>query len=110
MDVTVDLKEVTSCSSVTLGFISDKPSYVFLPEHVSVAVSENGEDFIEVASKEHGVEKEDDPDILADFTYDFQPVQARFVKVTITPVKALPEWHYAAGKRSYFFMDEIMVK
>lgn len=110
VDVTVDLKEVTSCSSVTLGFISDKPSYVFLPEHVSVAVSENGEDFVEVASKEHGVEKEDDPDILADFTYDFQQVQARFVKVTITPVKVLPEWHYAAGKRSYFFMDEIMVK
>ena len=110
VEITVDLKEVTECGTVTLGFISDKPSYVFLPEHVSVAVSENGKDFVEVASKEHGVEKEDDPDILADFTYDFLPVQARFVKVKITPVKFLPDWHYAAGKRSYIFLDEIIVR
>ena len=75
-----------------------------------MAVSEDGENFTEVAAVEYEVEGKDSPDMLKDFTLSFPETSARFVKVTATPVQSIPEWHYAAGKRTYVFVDEIIVR
>ena len=110
VELTVDLGEATSISNVTLGFLANKPSYIFLPEFVTVSVSENGEDFVEVASVNHGVEGKDDPDTVVDRSYDFAQTNARYVRVKLTPVASIPDWHYAPGKRTFVFVDEIIVK
>ena len=40
----------------------------------------------------------------------FAETSSRYLKLTVTPVPSIPEWHYAAGRRTYFFIDEIIVK
>ena len=110
VDITIDMEETAPYSSVTLGMLADKPSYIFFPEKLAVAVSEDGENFTEVAAVEYEVEGKDSPDMLKEFTLSFPETSARFVKVTATPVQSIPEWHYAAGKRTYVFVDEIIVR
>ena len=110
VDIIVDMEETHPYRSVTLGCLSDKPSYIFLPYSVVVSVSEDGQTYQEVASQEYGVEAKDAPDKLADLTLAFDETSSRYVKLTVTPVPAVPEWHYAAGRRTYFFVDEIIVK
>ena len=109
VDIIVDMEQTEPYSSVTVGMITDKPSYVFLPVKLAVAVSEDGENYTEVALQEYEVEGQDAPDALKDFTLTFPETSARYLKITAVPVQAIPEWHYAAGRRTYVFFDEIMV-
>ena len=51
-----------------------------------------------------------DPDTLVDRSYDFAQVNAQYVRVKLTPVQSIPDWHYASGKRTFVFVDEIIVK
>ena len=110
VSLTIDMEQTEPYSSVTVGMISDKPSYVFFPEKIVVEVSEDGENFHEVAVADNGVENETDPDMLKDFILTFPETTARYIKVTIEPVKNIPDWHYAAGRRTYIFVDELIVR
>ena len=110
VSLTIDMEQTEPYCSVTVGMITDKPSYVFFPEKITVAVSEDGENFAEVAVLDNGVEGENDPDILKDFTLTFPETSARYIKVTIVPVQSVPEWHYASGRRTYAFVDELIVR
>ena len=110
VSLTIDMEQTEPYSSVTVGMISDKPSYVFFPEKISVAVSEDGENFCEVAVVVNGVDNDTDPDELKDYVLSFPETSARYIKVTIEPVKNIPDWHYAAGRRTYVFLDELIVR
>ena len=109
VDIVLDMKKAQSFSSVVLGMLSNKPSYLFLPESVTISVSEDGKEYREVAAESYGVESKDSPDVATDLQISFAKVKARYVKVSITPVKTIPDWHYAAGKRTFVFVDEIMI-
>ena len=110
VDIVVDMAETAPYSSLTVGMISDKPSYIFFPEKLAVAVSEDGETYTEVAVGEYGVEAKDAPDMLKEFTLSFPETSARYIKLTASPVQSIPEWHYAAGRKTYVFIDEIIVR
>ena len=110
VDIIIDLEQTESCSSITVGMLSNKPSYIFLPQRLSVAVSEDGVEYAEVAVQDYGVEAKDAPDKASDLTLSFPAASARFVKVTVTPVEAMPEWHYNPGGRTFVFVDEIMIR
>ena len=110
VDIIVDMDQTEPYSSVTLGLLSNKPSYIFLPQRLSVAVSEDGENYNEVAALDYDIEGQDAPDTVVDRTLEFPATSARYVKVTVTPVEAMPDWHYAPGKRTFVFIDEVIVK
>ena len=110
VDIMIDMDETDPYSSVTLGCLSDKPSYIFFPYSVVVSVSDDGQTYAEVAREEYGIEAKDSPDKLSELSISFAETSSRYLKLTVTPVPAIPEWHYAAGRRTYFFIDEIIVK
>ena len=110
VDIVIDMEETEPYSSVTVGMLADKPSYIFFPEKLAVAVSEDGENYTEVAAEEYAVADKDAPDMLKEFTFSFPETSARYIKLTAVPVQSIPEWHYAAGRKTYVFVDEIMVR
>lgn len=109
VDLVIEMGETQPYSSVSLGLLTDKPSYIFLPEKISVAVSEDGENYVEVAELDYGIEKEDHPDDIYQIALDFPQTYAKYLKLTITPVSSMPEWHGAPGRRAFFFIDEVTV-
>ena len=48
--------------------------------------------------------------MLKEFTLSFPETSARYIKLTASPVQSIPEWHYAAGRKTYVFIDEIIVR
>ena len=110
VDIIVDMDRTEPYSSVSVGLLSKKSSYVFLPQNLAVAVSEDGENYSEVASADYGVEPEDAPDAITDLTLSFPETTARYMRLTVTPVETIPQWHYAPGRRTFVFIDEIIVK
>ena len=110
VDLILDMEHANSYGNVILGVMSNKPSHIFLPQSVVVAVSDDGECYSDVASVEYGIEDKDAPDGLKDCVLSFPKTSARYLKITVTPVQKMPQWHYAAGRRAFFFLDEIIVK
>ena len=110
VDLMIDMAETQPYSSVTLGMLTDKPSHIFFPTKIAVAVSEDGENYTEIAVQEYEPEGKDDPDGTKDFTVSFGETSARYLKVTVEPTAAMPEWHHKKGGATFIFLDEIIVR
>ncbi len=102
----IDLGEKTSVSQVGTHANVDMSSWLMGCAGISVAVSDDNKDFREVFNKDFPETKVDQKAIES-YEESFEPVEARYVKVTIKRFKALPKGHSGAGKAPFLFIDEI---
>lgn len=107
MDVTIDLQQPTEISSVAISTCVEKGDWVFDARALSVAVSEDGQNFKEVASEKYPAMKQDDKNGVFNHTLTFSPVTARYVKVTALTEHSIPAWHGGKGNPAFLFVDEI---
>ena len=109
-DVTVEMDAV-SYSSVTLGMLVSKGDWIYNPQSLSVSVSEDGEQFTEVAFEEYEAENQDSPNGLKEYKVAFPETTAKYLRVVCSPLKAIPAWHVmAAGRPAFIFVDELIVE
>ena len=109
-DVVIDMEEAGTYSSMTLGTLVVKASYILAPLYVSVSTSEDGVNFSEVAREDFEPVKDGVDDSAFDITLTFPETSARYLKVCAGAVPELPDWHFAPGKPGNLFIDEIIVR
>lgn len=109
MEAVIDMKEPTEFSSVSISCCVEKGDWVFDARYFGVLVSDDGQQFTEVASEEYPVMAADSPNQNYDHTLKFNPVTARYIKVVVKPENVLPEWHGGKGNPAFVFLDEISV-
>ena len=98
-------------SSVTLSTFAFRYDYVFGPLDLTVYVSENGEEYTEVAHADYAVEGTiDDHNGCAEYTLSFPETAAKYLKVTAACIKSLPDWHPGKGQPGFLFVDEVLVR
>ena len=107
-DVTIDMNG-ESYSSVILGSVSVKYDDIFNPFDLTVYTSQDGQNFTEVAKAEYGIEGEGASNEVKEYSLSFPETDARYLKVTASPVPALPDWTERPGNKSFLFIDEIVV-
>jgi hexosaminidase len=110
LDAIIDLGRETPVASVSAGFLQMWYAWIWLPLRVEVALSSNGEDFTTVSSLENSV-----PDTVAGtftrvFTAKTGNRPARYVRVSAASRLKCPDWHIGAGRESWIFVDEIVVR
>lgn len=110
LDLTIEMDGQTRYSSVTASALIEKGSHILNPTGLKVAVSEDGENFTEVASATYKVEGMGDPDGLKTYTVEFPETSAKYVHVVVNCVEYLPEWLGGAPHKGFIFIDEILVK
>jgi hypothetical protein len=110
MVVEIDLGKNDSIRKVSMNFLRDFVSWVFLPNEVKVELSADGKIYKQVASikntitdRRFGVEP-------VYHSLEFSPSVARYVKVSAISMKKCPEWHRGAGQPSWVFCDEIIIE
>ena len=110
MEAVLDM-DGSTYGSVTLSAIVFKYDYLFPPTDLTVFVSEDGENFTEVAHTEYALEgRTDDGNGCHEYTLTFPETSARYLKVHAGCILTLPEWHSGAGRPGFLFVDEIIVK
>jgi hexosaminidase len=93
-----------------MNFLKAVNSWVFLPIEVSVEISKNGTDYKKVGSIKGDI---DDRNYLVKsvpFNFDFEAVEAQYLRITAISLKQCPEWHRGFGKPSWIFLDEVLVE
>ena len=106
LDAVIDLKEPTEFSKVSFNTNVVKGDWIMGAAGVTVKVSDDGQNFKEIASKTIPSLGKDDKDGLYPQEISFDPVKARYVEVIIKSDK-LPTWHGGAGNPAFLFVDEI---
>ncbi|GAE23751.1 beta-hexosaminidase [Bacteroides pyogenes JCM 10003] len=109
MDMTIDLRQPTEISSVSIAAFAAKGDWVFDARGLAVEVSDDGKSFTKVVSEEYPAMKQSDNDGICEHKLAFTPVKTRFVRVVALSEKAIPSWHGGKGKPGFLFVDEIVI-
>ncbi len=109
MEAVIDLGEATSVSNVKFNVCVEKGAWIFNAREVEISVSEDGANYTSVVKKSIPAQTESEPNEVYVHSYDFEPANARFVKVKATPEHSMPAWHGGKGSPAFLFVDEISV-
>lgn len=104
---TVDLEAAEQMSEVTVRACVATGDWVFDAAGFEVAVSDDGKSFTTVGSETYPAMTTSSNAIVA-HALKFDPVSARYVRVTVKPA-TIPAWHQGAGKPGFVFVDEIEI-
>jgi hexosaminidase len=106
---TIDLGKLSPVQTITLGCLQHYRDWIMMPQWVSFEVSEDGDQFTEVAKLLNDVSLQNQAFVIKDFTASFPERKARFIRVTAKKLDALPKGHPGEGQPAWIFADEIIV-
>lgn len=109
MHVEIDLLKEEQISELQMNFLKAVNSWVFLPVEITIESSLDGKDYQLISSKKGDNSNHNYLVKSIPFTFDFEPVQSRFIRIKAESLKNCPEWHRGYGKPSWIFIDEIIV-
>lgn len=107
-DATIDLQDVTEISKVAFNLNVNMKDWIFNAKSVRVLVSDDGENFKEVAHQDFDLLAPDYNEPLYPIEITFEPVKTRYVEVIVEPFDC-PEGHAGYGYPAWVFIDEIGV-
>jgi hexosaminidase len=110
LDAVIDLGAVKPARRITVRFLQNINSWIFLPASVEFGVSADGRDFETVAVIANDVSPRLADVVIKEFAASFGSRRARYVRVRAKAIGPVPEWHYGAGGLAWLFADEIVVE
>ena len=83
--------------------------WIFNAKSVKVLVSDDGENFTEVVSKNFDLLPADYESSFYPVEVTFEPVNTRFIEVIVTPFDC-PKGHSGYGYPAWIFVDELIAQ
>ena len=105
---TIEFKEKTEVSRVSVGSLSIPNSWIFFPVGYTVWGSADGTNFnrlkrIKLPKPEPSISVEKQV-----YAIDFEPATLKKIRVLVESPLKNPEWHAEPGGNSFIFLDEIV--
>lgn len=110
MVATVDLGQVTTAGSITLGCLQNYGQWIFFPQWVKFEVSADGKQFAEISTVNNTIPISDKAPQTKDFTSRFDPRSFRYARITAKNLGQCPKGHPGEGQGAWLFCDEIIVE
>ena len=108
---TIDLEKVQPIQSIQARFLQQSGSWILLPKAVRYSVSSDGKHWARLHARTFEVDAGDVRRVVEEVAFTAaSPVAARYVRMEVESYGLLPEGHGGAGRPSYFFTDEIVVR
>ncbi len=108
LQATIDLGVITEIQKITVNFLQDQNSWIFMPTEVIFEISSDGNRFETVGRVETTTPPEKDGGLVETFQAQSNK-KAKFVRVTGINRKVCPDWHQGAGGKAWVFADEISI-
>ncbi len=108
--VTVDLGEARDIREAGLRVLTHTDMGIYPPARVSVRTSLGGEEWSPATVMEAPEVLPGERRVSARELLVAAPAKARFVRVEITPLPAIPAWHASGGQQGWVLCDEVLVR
>ena len=109
VELLVDLQQPTEVKHISVNTMTYMDAWIMAPTSVTASVSTDGKEFTAVGTQGAPVDTDIHKHCVDTHDFDFDPVNVRYVKLSLQPSPALPVGHAAEGKAPFLFMDEIVV-
>ncbi len=106
---TLDLGELKTIHRITIGFLQQQGSWIFLPTKVTFSVSDDGISWKTMGNQTSVISRAENVGVK-DFSCSIRQISARFVRVVAKNVGTCPPWHPGAGGKAWLFVDEVIVE
>jgi hexosaminidase len=93
-----------------MGFLQSINSWIFLPEYVELAISENGGEFETIAQLKPQVSPRFPEVVIENMSYESMPFKSQYLMVLAKNIGVFPDWHHGAGGKAWLFCDEIIIQ
>ena len=110
LDAIIDLGKTTSISNLSISFLQDINSWIFMPEYVEYFISSDGKNYVSIGKVNNTTPKNQWGTIISDFSINVYPKETRYIKVLGKSGIMCPEWHKGRGHELHIFADEITIK
>lgn len=110
MIATIDLGEMKTIGSLTLGALQKNVDWIFLPPQVEFEISIDGNNWEKWGVAHNPLMSGDNIDQTVDYTVKNPSRDARFVRVTARNFGVCPPGHPGEGHPAWLFVDEIVVE
>jgi len=110
VEFVVDMSEPKTISYLALGCLQEQGSWIFMPQQVDFYTSTDGQNFQNAGTVKNTLPEDAEGSIVKEFELKIRPIAARYVKVVAKSIGKCPAWHVGAGKDSWIFMDEVVIK
>ena len=112
MIATLQLPEKQSFQNIWVSALADQNSWIFFPTQIVVSTSVDGTQYEEAGRIEMPLTQPEE--LVSAMTYFKIPLSmdrpARFVRVQAANQGVNPPWHPSPGKKSWLFVDEILLE
>ncbi|MBQ9253523.1 MAG: DUF4838 domain-containing protein [Bacteroidales bacterium] len=106
--IDIDLQQVVKNKTIYISSLNVPKSWILHPNKVTCLVSANGKTYKEIGTQDGDGNNRNNPTIKE---YSFKCKESfRYVRIQVEGTHTLPSWHPSYTKKSWVFMDEIIVK
>lgn len=109
LEIIIDMEQIKNLSNLKIGLMENHNSWIFLPEYVDIFLSRD-RNFSDRKRIETGDNKKSEIAARRVLTYNVNNKKVRYIKVFFKNIGECPDWHKAAGKKAWFFCDEVIVE
>jgi alpha-L-fucosidase len=109
VDVVVDLGRERSLRELTIGFLQQQGSWIFLPKSVRMFVSSDSLQWKHVADLDNPLVRSERV-FVKDFSFRSSVLRGRFIRFTASNIGTCPSWHAGSGDKAWLFVDEVLVR
>ena len=109
IEFTVDLLQLTKISSIKLNFVKSPSDWILFPTEILFSTSLDGNKWKTMESIKFDSTLPS-PKEVKSAESKFRETEVRYIKVTATSPKVLPEWHDYRGNPCWIFCDELIVE
>lgn len=107
----VDLGELETIQTISLGCLQDIKSWIWYPRKVTFSSSVDGKTFQKLVTLENTFSDKKEGAFVQEFEYLSQKaIECRFIKVEAEHYGLIPNWHLGSGEESWLFLDEISIE
>lgn len=110
LNAVLDLGEVQGVSAVSIRFLQDMRSWIFMPLDVEILLSADGKTYKSIGAIKTNTPKVKSEVVIEIFKQKTKPTQARYVKIIARNLGTCPDWHPGAGGKCWIFADEITIE
>ena len=110
LDVIIDLGKPELVRKLSIGFLQDQGSWIFMPEWVEFMVSADGKNFSTAGKVINTIADDSTGAILKPFSINLNGKPLRYIHIIGKNRGICPQWHPGAGEKAWIFADEIMIE
>lgn len=109
LEAVIDLGEPVQINTLEINCLQIPKIGIFLPTEAEFAASMDGKSFSVLGTAKHTISPKKVDPFTKTLSIEGLDTSARFVRVHVKNLGTIPDWHHAAGRKSWLFVDEILI-